>query len=194
MEDEVDPFSGGTSANGAGSPRRDYRLRARSSGLEVAAFRETATREGAVMETAKTIALWVLAFLYVVLALHRPEVPRPDEHPVELSPAYVALKTELARANEAAARAQSELRAYKAAAAAAALEKERETRWAAAADAEARGALRTASKLYDDYARSYPDSKQAALATRRAAKLLADFQAKKASVTAEGPAAPATNR
>jgi len=142
-----------------------------------------------VKETAKTIALWVLAFLYVVLALRRPEVPRPDEHPVELSPAFVALKNELARANQALATAQIELKAYKAAAAAAALDREREARWAAAADAEARGALRTASKLYDDYARAYPESKQAPLATRRAAKLLADFQAKKAGVTAEAPAA-----
>jgi hypothetical protein len=71
----------------------------------------------------------------------------------------------------------------------AAAEREREAKWAAAADAEARGALRTASRLYDEYAKSYPTSKQAQLAARKATKLLADFEARKAGPTAETTAA-----
>ncbi len=141
-------------------------------------------------ETAKTVALWILGFFYVVLALHKPAIPKPDEHPVELTPAFVALKTELANANQAAATARTELERYKAAAAEAAAEKQREAKWTAAADAETRGALRTASKLYDEYAKSYPASKQAPLASRKAIKLLADFEAKKASLAADAPAAP----
>ncbi len=68
-------------------------------------------------------------------------------------------------------------------------DKEREAKWAAASDAEARGALRTASKLYDEYAKSYPGSKQAALATAKAKSLLAQLEARKA---AQPPAAPTT--
>ncbi len=147
-------------------------------------------REDAVKEIAKTTALVVLGFLYVVLALHRPEIPKPEEHPVELNPAFIALKNELAKSKEALAAAQAELKAYKAAVAAAAAEKEREAKWTAAAEAEARGALRTASKLYDDYAKNYPESKQAPLAARKAKKLLADFEAAKASPSAATAAVP----
>ncbi len=143
------------------------------------------------METAKTVALVVLGFLYVVLALHRPEIPKPIEHPVELSPAYVALKNELARTTEALAASQRELSAQKAAAAEAAAEREREAKWAAATDAEARGALRTASKLYDEYAKSYPESKQAQLATRKAKKLMADSEAARAGAAAGAASPPA---
>ena len=111
-------------------------------------------------ETAKTIALLVLGFLYVLLALHQPEIPKAVEHPVELSPAFIAMEDELAKAKEALTAAKTELQTYKAAAAEAAAEKEREAKWAAAGDAEARGALRTASKLYDDYAKTYPDRRR----------------------------------
>jgi hypothetical protein len=137
------------------------------------------------VETAKTIALLVLGFLLVVLALHEPEVPKPVEHPVELSPAFVALKNELAKAKEALAAAQTENKAYKAALAEAAAEKERQANWIAAADAEARGALRTASKLYDEYATKYPGSKQAQLAMSKAKKLLADFEARRSGAAVE---------
>lgn len=143
-------------------------------------------------ETAKTIALLVLGFLYVLLALHQPEIPKAVEHPVELSPAFIAMEDELAKAKEALTAAKTELQTYKAAAAEAAAEKEREAKWAAAGDAEARGALRTASKLYDDYAKTYPGSKKVQLATWKAKKLLADFEARKANPAAETPAATMT--
>ncbi len=143
-------------------------------------------------ETAKTVALVVLGFFYVVLALHRPEIPKPQQPHVELDPAFIAVESELARTKGALATAQTELKTYKAAVAEAAAEREREAKWAAATDAEARGALRTASKLYDEYAKSYPTSKQAQVATRKAKKLLADLEAKKASPAAETPAATAT--
>ena len=88
--------------------------------------------------------------------------------------------------------AKIELRTYRAAAVEAAAEKERQAKWAAATDAEARGALRTASKLYDDYARSYPGARLTEQATRKAKKLLADFEAKKASSIAVVPAPQTT--
>jgi septal ring factor EnvC (AmiA/AmiB activator) len=144
------------------------------------------------VETAKTIALLVLGFLFIVLALHQPEIPKPTEHPVELSPAYIAVKNELAKTTEALTVAQRELKAQKAAAAEAAAEREREAKWAAATDAEARGALRTASKLYEEYAKAYPESKQAQLATRKAKKTLADSEAARGNAAAGAPSAPTT--
>lgn len=129
----------------------------------------------------KNIIIVALLSFFVILAFqtfHGPEFVPSIPDPTLTEP-YVSTKRNLDKTTLELSSIKAELETTKAALDGLVGEKQQEARWAQAADAESRGAHKTAAKLYDDYAATYPGTKRAQIATWRAKKIR------------ETPAAPA---